>query len=422
MKHTIPVETLGPQGVAMAQAVEKCVHCGFCLPGCPTYRVLGEEMDSPRGRITLMKAALEGAVPLEQTLPYVDRCLGCLGCVTACPSGVAYGELLTPFRALSEPRRRRGPTERLARALVRATLPFPARFRLAAAAGRLGYPLRRLLPPQLAAMLDLIPAQTSPAAPPLPPVVHAIGQRRARVALLTGCVQQVLAPNLNWDTVRVLARCGVEVVIPTDQGCCGALLAHTGDARAARRLAARNLRAFPADVDAVITNAAGCGSGLHEYGLWFAGLPEEASARALAARVQDVSAFLAALDLPMLPPLPRPLRLAYHDACHLAHAQGVTAAPRALLTRIPNLVLLEIPDGDLCCGSAGTYNLEQPALAAQLGRRKAEAVLATGAEALAAGNIGCLVQIEAHLRRLGRPLPVYHTVQILAQSLLPSPA
>jgi glycolate oxidase iron-sulfur subunit len=271
-------------------------------------------------------------------------------------------------------------------------------------------------------MLDLIPAQTSPPAPPLPPVIPAIGQRRARVALLTGCVQQVLAPNLNWDTVRVLARCGVEVVIPADQGCCGALLAHSGDARSARRLAARNLRAFPADVDAVITNAAGCGSGLHEYGLWFAGQPEEDSARALAARVQDVSTFLAALDLPMLPPLRLSLRLAYHDACHLAHAQGVTAAPRALLTRIPNLVLLEIPDGDLCCGSAGTYNLEQPALAAQLGRRKAEAVLAAGAEALAAGNIGCLVQIEAHLGRLGRPLPVYHTIQILAQSLLPSPA
>jgi glycolate oxidase iron-sulfur subunit len=175
-------------------------------------------------------------------------------------------------------------------------------------------------------------------------------------------------------------------------------------------------------VDAILTNAAGCGSGLHEYGLWFAGQPEEGLARALAARAQDVTTFLASLDLPMLPPLPRPLRLAYHDACHLAHAQGVAAAPRALLTRIPNLALLEIPDGDLCCGSAGTYNLEQPALAAQLGRRKAEAVLATGADALAAGNLGCLVQIEAHLRRLKRPLPNYHTLQLLAQSLLPSPA
>jgi glycolate oxidase iron-sulfur subunit len=416
MKHTIPVEALGPQGAAMAQAVEKCVHCGFCLPSCPTYRVLGEEMDSPRGRITLMKAALEGTVPAAETLPYIDRCLGCLGCVTACPSGVAYGELLTPFRARAEPQRRRSPSEALARRLVRETLPYPGRFRLAAAAGRLARPARRWLPRQLGAMLDLVP-EPRPAAPTLPALVPAVGQRRARVALLTGCVQQVLAPELNWDTVRVLSRCGVEVVIPQDQGCCGALLAHNGDAPAARRLAARNLSAFPQDVEAVITNAAGCGSGMHEYGLWFAGQPEEAAARALAARVQDVSTFLAGLDLPDFAPLPRPLRVAYHDACHLAHAQGVTAAPRALLGRIPNLTLLEIPDGELCCGSAGTYNLEQPEIAAQLGGRKAESVVSTGAEALATGNIGCLVQIDSHLRRLGRPLPVYHTVQLLAQAL-----
>ncbi|MCC6192312.1 MAG: 4Fe-4S dicluster domain-containing protein [Anaerolineales bacterium] len=422
MKHTIAVEALGAQGAAMARAVEKCVHCGFCLPSCPTYGLLGEEMDSPRGRITLMKSALEGTLPLGQALPYVDRCLGCLGCVTACPSGVAYGELLTSFRALAEPRRRRDPARALARWLAAETLPYPARFRLATRIGRLARPLRRWLPPQLRAMVDLAPALGAgaarrPTAPPLPARVPAEGQRRARVALLAGCVQQVLAPELNWDTVRVLARCGVEVIIPPGQGCCGALLAHTGEASAARRLAARNLRAFPTDVDAVITNAAGCGSGMGEYGLWFAGRPEEAAARALAARVQDVCAFLAGLDLPEMPPLPRPLRLAYHDACHLAHAQGVTAAPRTLLGRIPNLTLIEVPDGDLCCGSAGTYNLEQPEIAARLGRRKAQNLLGTGAEAVAAGNIGCLVQIDTHLRRLGRPLPLYHTVQVLAQSL-----
>jgi len=214
-------------------------------------------------------------------------------------------------------------------------------------------------------------------------------------------------------TARVLARCGVEVVVPPEQGCCGALLAHTGEAEAARQLVRRNLRVFPDDVDAVLTNAAGCGSGMREYGLWFTGEPDEAAARALAARVQDVSVFLAALDLPELPPLARPLRLAYHDACHLAHAQGVTGAPRQLLSLIPNLTLLEVPEGDLCCGSAGSYNIEQPELAARLGRRKADNILSTGAEAVAAGNIGCLVQIGNQLKQQGAALPVYHTLEVL---------
>jgi glycolate oxidase iron-sulfur subunit len=261
-------------------------------------------------------------------------------------------------------------------------------------------------------MLDLVPERL-PAARPLPSLIPAIGPRRARVALLAGCVQQALSPSINWATARVLARCGVEVVVPPAQGCCGAILAHTGEAEAARRLARRNLNVFPADVDAVLTNAAGCGSGMREYGLWFAGEPDEAAARALAARVQDVSVFIDALGLPDLPPLPRPVRLAYHDACHLAHAQGVTSAPRNLLSRIPNLTLLEVPEGDLCCGSAGTYNLEQPDLAARLGRRKADNILSTGAEAVAAGNIGCLVQISAQLAQQGKALPVYHTLEVI---------
>jgi glycolate oxidase iron-sulfur subunit len=416
MKHTIPLDALGAHGQAMAHAVETCVHCGFCLPTCPTYAELGQEMDSPRGRITLMKSALEGAIPLADALPHVDKCLGCVGCVTACPSGVPYGELLTPFRALAETKRRRPLMERLARALVRETLPYPARFRVAALAGRMARPFRVLMPAPLRPMLDLAPARLPPARP-LPPIIPAVGQRRARVALLTGCVQQALAPSINWATVRVLARCGVEVVVPREQGCCGALLAHTGELAPARRLARRNLNVFPADVDAVLTNAAGCGSGMREYGLWFAGEPDEAAARALAARVQDVSAFLAALGVPALPPLPQPLRLAYHDACHLAHAQGVTSAPRALLSAIPNLTLLEVPEGDLCCGSAGSYNLEQPELAARLGQRKARNLLSTGAQAVALGNIGCLVQISSHLRAAGQPLPVYHTFEVLAQAL-----
>ncbi|MCC7358129.1 MAG: 4Fe-4S dicluster domain-containing protein [Anaerolineales bacterium] len=416
MKHTIDPSQFGPAGPAMAHAIETCVHCGFCLPTCPTYVELGEEMDSPRGRITLMKTVLEGALPLAEALPYVDRCLGCLACVTACPSGVPYGELLTPFRALAEQQRARPLMEKAARTLTKETLPHPGRFRLAAAGGKLAQPLRPRFPRELGAMLDMLPSSLPPAQP-LPALIPAEGAHRGRVALLSGCVQSVLAPNINWATARVLARLGIEVVIPPAQGCCGALLAHTGQAAAARALAKRNLTVFPADVDAVVTNAAGCGSGMREYGLWFAGWPEEAAARQLAARVMDVTVYLAALDLPELPPLPQPLKLAYHDACHLAHAQGVTLPPRQLLKKIPNLTLLDVAESELCCGSAGTYNLEQPDLAARLGRRKAQHLLDTGAQAIAAGNIGCLVQIDTHLKRLGHPLPIYHTLEILHQAL-----
>jgi glycolate oxidase iron-sulfur subunit len=413
MQHVIPIESLGPQGTAMAEAVEKCVHCGFCLPACPTYAVLGEEMDSPRGRITLMKSALEGTLSVEQTLPYIDRCLGCLACEPACPSGVPYGELLMPYRALAEAQRARGPVDSLARTLTRETLPYPSRFRLAAASGRLARPLKRFLPAKLGAMVALLPEDV-PAAAPLPAIYPARGPRRARVALLAGCVQQVLAPDINWATLRVLARNGVEVVIPREQGCCGSLMMHTGDAADARRLARRNLNAFPNDVDAVLTNAAGCGSGMREYGLLFKGEPDEAAAETLAARTQDVTVFLDALGLMAPPPLPSPLRVAYHDACHLAHAQRVTAPPRRLLRAIPNLELLEVPEGDLCCGSAGTYNLEQPAIAASLGRRKAENIQHTNCDAVAAGNIGCLVQIKSSLKAIdGGVLPLYHTLELL---------
>jgi glycolate oxidase iron-sulfur subunit len=232
--------------------------------------------------------------------------------------------------------------------------------------------------------------------------------------LLAGCVQQALAPDINWATLRVLARNGIEVVIPRGQGCCGSLMMHDGDGGTARALALANLRAFPTDVDvdAIITNAAGCGSGMKEYGLLFKGYAEEEAAQAFAARVRDVSEFLVAFDITP-PSLPQPLKLAYHDACHLAHAQGIVDAPRDLLRRIPNLTLVEIPEGELCCGSAGTYNLEQPELAAAIGRRKAENILRTGAEAVAAGNIGCMVQISTHLARLNQPLPVWHTIEVL---------
>jgi glycolate oxidase iron-sulfur subunit len=233
------------------------------------------------------------------------------------------------------------------------------------------------------------------------------------VALLAGCVQQVLAPEINWATLRVLARNGVEVVIPRAQTCCGALAAHTGAGGRAKACARRNLRAFSGGVDAIVTNAAGCGSGLHEYPLWLCGEPEEQAARALSAKAFDVSAFLA--DLGPIPPgpLPSPKRVAYHDSCHLLHAQRVHGQPRQLLALIPNLQILEIPEGEICCGSAGTYNLEQPAIGKSLGQRKAAHILSTGADSIASGNIGCLIQIRTHLRLRGCALPAYHTMQLL---------
>ena len=414
MQHNIPVETLGPQGEIMAHAVSACVHCGFCLPACPTYRLLGEEMDSPRGRIYLMKEVLEGGLALDQAMPFIDRCLGCVGCVPACPSGVAYGELVTSFRAYAETHGKGRPAaEQATRILLKETLPYPGRFRAAATAGRLARPFSRLAPSGLALMLNLLPASL-PKAAPLPAFYPAQGPRRARVALLAGCVQQVLAPEINWATLRVLARNGIEVLIPHSQGCCGALSIHIGEAEQARGLARANLAAFPMDVDAIVTNAAGCGSGMKEYPLLFKGMAEEEQAAGFAKRAMDICVFLEQIGLvEPPPPLPRPMVVAYHDACHLANAQGVRSQPRELLGSIPDLTIVEIPEGELCCGSAGTYNLQQPELAGQLGKRKAKNILATNAEAIVTGNIGCLTQIATHLDRLGRPLPMLHTIEAL---------
>jgi glycolate oxidase iron-sulfur subunit len=398
----------------MAEAVEACVHCGFCLPTCPTYRVLGEEMDSPRGRIVLMKEVLEGNLELAEANVHIDRCLGCLACVTACPSGVQYGELLAPFRALNQSSKLE--LKNLTKILISSTLPHPKRFRLAASLGRFGKPFKNLMPKPIQAMLELLP-DVLPNHFELPEFVPAIGKRRARVALLAGCAQQVLAPEINRATLEVLSRNGVEVVIPKSQGCCGAILMHTGQQQEARALARKNLEVFPNDVDAIITNAAGCGSGIHEYGLLFAGEPEESSAQALAARVKDVSVFLAELGLVTPLKLENPLKVAYHDACHLAHAQGVRVQPRSLLSSIENLTLLELSDPEICCGSAGTYNIEQPEIASELGTRKAKAVIESGAQAISSGNIGCLTQLKTHLERLGHTLPVLHTIEILRAAM-----
>ena len=409
MQHEIQLESVGPKGEAMAGAIASCVHCGFCLPTCPTYLTMGEEENSPRGRIVLMKEVLEGGLTVEQASSPIDNCLGCQACVSACPSGVEYGDLITAYRAYAEPRRSRPLAERAQRGLIGATLPRPRRFRFATRMGMLARPLARLAPTRLRPMLGLLPTNL-PRARPLPALTPAEGPRRARVALLAGCAQQVLAPEIGWATARVLARNGVEVIVPGGQGCCGALAMHGGRERAARRFARRTIAAFAGDFDAIVTNAAGCGSGMREYPLLLAGEPDEAEAQAFAGRVVDVSAFLDDLGF-LPPPATQPLRIAYHDACHLSHAQRVREAPRRLLAAAGHEVVT--PDeAEICCGSAGTYNLERPETAAELGRRKAERLLATEPDLIAAGNIGCLTQIQTHLA----PSPgveTLHTVEIL---------
>lgn len=412
MQHTINIEQIGVRGQTMADAIQSCVHCGFCLAACPTYQVLGEEMDSPRGRIYLMKGVLEEAISAEEAQPYIDRCLGCVGCVPACPSGVPYGELLVSYRALTEPKRQRPLLDKVARQLIVETLPYPNRFRTAVRTGKIGKLTKSILPEQFKSMLSLLP-DSLPKTKPLPEVVPAKGTRRARVALLTGCVQQVLAPEINWATLHVLAENGVETIIPPHQNCCGSILMHIGEADHAQKLARHNLQAFPHDVDAIVTNAAGCGSGMKEYGLLFAGKPEAAAAKDFAAQVQDVTVFLHKLGL--LPPqgLPRPLTAVYQDACHLRQAQGVVKEPRGLLTAVPNLTLVELNDDGLCCGSAGTYNLDQPEIASQLGQRKANLIQQSNADLLISGNIGCLTQLQTYLPAGFRTL---HTMQLLAQA------
>ncbi len=413
MQHDIPHSATDPQRAMMAGAVATCVHCGFCLPACPTYKVLGEEMDSPRGRIVLMKQVLEGTLPIGEARPHIDRCLGCLACVTACPSGVPYGDLLVPFRGETEPTRSRW--HRWRRQFLLDTLESPARFRASARLGKIAQRFSALAPAALAPMLALLPARL-PAPAPLPALTPAIGPRRARVALLAGCAQQVLAPEINLATIDVLAANGVDVIVPADQGCCGALALHVGETDRAYDRATTLARAMPADVDAIVTNAAGCGSAMKEYGHAFRGRGGHDALAALGARVRDVSELLDDLGLVHAPALLAPRTVAYHDACHLAHAQGIRRAPRALLERIGNLRVVEIPDGDTCCGSAGLYNVEQPAIADDLGGRKASAVRSTGADMVAAGNIGCLVQIQTHLARSGAAIPVLHTMQVLQQA------
>lgn len=402
-----------------------CVHCGFCLPTCPTYVLWGEEMDSPRGRIHLMQQHVEGAPLSGPMVEHFDRCLGCMACVTACPSGVQYDRLIEITRADVEREHPRSLKERAIREMVFQL--FPYRRRLRALRGPLrAYQksgLERLvrrsgilerISPSLAAMERLAPPLGG--APRLPERVAARGERRATAGMLTGCVQGEFFPGVNAATARVLALEGCDVVIPRNQGCCGALSLHSGREDEARAFARRTVETFES-ADVIVVNSAGCGSAMKEYRTLLAGDPAWAArAEALSARTRDLAEYLVELG-PRAKRRPLPVTVAYHDACHLAHAQGVRSQPRALLAAIPELTVREIAEPDICCGSAGTYNLFQPEAAADLGDRKAGNVDATRAELLVAANPGCSMQIATALRRRGAGIAVAHTAQVLDASL-----
>jgi glycolate oxidase iron-sulfur subunit len=410
------------------ELVEDCVHCGFCLPTCPTYVLWNEEMDSPRGRIVLMGAGLrEGSELTDTVVGHFDNCLGCMACVTACPSGVRYDLLIEDTRAQVErlhPRTRR---ERLLRRMLFATFPYPGRLRatvpLLVAYRRTG--LAKAM--ARSSLLDRFPTlQTlSELAPPvtmgdafhrLPSRTRAVGEKRATVGFLQGCVQRAYFGDVNAATVDVLAAEGFEVHAPRAPRCCGALGLHAGKEDDSLPLAKATIAAFER-YDHVVVNAAGCGSAIKDYGHLLRDDPEWSErAAALAAKARDVHELLASVP-PRAPRGPVTLKVAYHDACHLAHAQGVRSQPRQLLRTIPGIELVEPDEWELCCGSAGIYNLTRPEAAAELGARKADNLLATGADAIVAANPGCTLQIAAHLERKGEPRPLLHPMQLLAQSI-----
>ena len=406
--------------------IADCVHCGFCLPACPTYNSWGEEMDSPRGRIDLMKGTADGVIALDAIVGgHIDACLGCMACVTACPSGVRYDLLIEATRARVEEEVPRSAGDRAFREFVFSLFPYPGRLRMMIPGLWLGSklglvrlaggPLGRLLPPRLRQLATMAPPiRLRDTAHRLPARTRAKGTQRGRVALVAGCVQRTFFPGVNDATLRVLAAEGIEVIVPRAQGCCGALSLHSGRLDEAKRFATALIERFEHDeVDAVIVNAAGCGSSLKEYGEIFASDPVWAARAArFAAKVRDVNEYLAMLE-PRAPRAAMPLRVAYHDACHLAHAQRIRSQPRELLRTIPELEVLEIPDGDQCCGSAGTYNLFQPEAAHEIGSRKVENVLSVAPDLVASANPGCTLQMQAILRERGVELRAAHPIELL---------
>src|SRR5712691_8804474 len=413
-----------PDTAESEKILRTCVHCGFCLATCPTYVLLGDELDSPRGRIYLIKNMLEaggrnGAVPVSpepispDTVKHVDRCLSCLACMTTCPSGVHYMHLVDHGRRHIEEHYRRPFAERLLRRRLGQVLTRPALLRAALQAARLAKPFAGLMPKRLRPLVALAP-RIVPAASAMdrPQTFPAEGERRMRVALLPGCAQQVLAPEINEATIRLLTRHGCEVVIAPGSGCCGALVHHLGDEAPALALARANIDAWESlrisgGLDAIVVNASGCGTMVKDYGFLLRTDPAYAETGArTAALARDITEVIAELGLQPSGPIPH-LRVAYHSACSLQHGQGIERQPRALLAAA-GFEVAEVPEGHLCCGSAGTYNLLQPELAAALRERKLANIALTRADLVAAGNIGCITQLASDA-----PLPIVHTVELL---------
>jgi glycolate oxidase iron-sulfur subunit len=419
--------------------IDTCVHCGFCLPSCPTYVLWGEEMDSPRGRIYLMKMGLDGRTAMTPGfVRHFDTCLGCMACVTACPSGVQYSPLIEATRGQIDRRHPRSWADRLFRGAIFSIFPYPRRLRIALAPLALWASISdrwspvggssqrheggsdRPLTSRVRAMLALAPRVTwKSLIARVPARTPAIGVRRMSAGLLTGCVQRLVFPNVNAATVNVLSAEGCEVLAPRDQGCCGALALHAGRLDEARRFARKTIATFErAAVDVIAVNAAGCGSSMKEYGNLLADDPGwSGRARAFAARVRDVNELVAALGPPVAPRHPIAQRVAYQDACHLAHAQGIRQQPRDLLRSIPGLELLPLAEADICCGSAGIYNLVEPGTAQQLGDRKIRLIDAVKPDVIATANPGCTLQLRAAAARLGREWPIRHPIEILDDSI-----
>jgi glycolate dehydrogenase iron-sulfur subunit len=435
--------------------IDKCVHCGFCLPSCPTYVLWGEEMDSPRGRIYLMKAGLEGRTEMTPAfVSHFDACLGCMACVTSCPSGVQYAPLIEATRAQIERRHPRSLADRLFRGAIFALFPFPNRLRLvlaplallqsilgtrafrafgtrafrafgarafqASGDRRTNSERRTSIISRLAAVLSLAPdVRWASLFASIPARTPAIGVPRLTVGLLTGCVQRLVFPQVNTATLNVLSAEGCDVVAPPDQGCCGALSLHAGRLDEARTSARRTIEVFErAGVERIAVNAAGCGSSMKEYGQLLADDPAWAErARAFSARVRDVTEIVSELGAPQAPRHPLALRVAYHDACHLAHAQGVRQPPRDLLRSIPGLEILPFAEQEICCGSAGIYNLVEPEAARELGDRKAAHIDAVSPDLIATANPGCTLQLAAAAARLGRVRRIRHPIEILDASI-----
>ena len=414
MQTTFSEEQLKDPEIQRANDILRaCVHCGFCTATCPTYQVLGDELDSPRGRIYLIKDMLENdRVPDANTVKHVDRCLSCLACMTTCPSGVHYMHLVDQARAYIERRYKRPFSDRALRWVLARILPYPMRFRLALLGAKIAQPIKGLIPDaRLRAMLEMVPKQIPPVSRNDDPQSFAPrAPRKMRIALMTGCAQKALNTDINDATIRLLTRLGCEVVVAKGAGCCGALTHHMGKADEAHSSAARNIRAWVDEMDgegldAIVINTSGCGTTVKDYGHMFRNAPLAEDAARVSGLAMDISEVLMRLEMPVV--AQTGLKVAYHSACSLQHGQKVTSAPKTLLKRA-GFTVVEPKDSHLCCGSAGTYNLMQPEISGQLKTRKVQTLEAVSPDIIAAGNIGCMMQIGS-----GTQVPIVHTVELL---------